>query len=103
MEIDMKVLEEFVSLDRANIKVVIFSEEDIEFAKTLRTRFPSVDFYLQIGTTPGGTSTSVEEIRKDIFNRMDWVVDRVLNDRTFKDVKILPQMHTLMYGHRRGI
>ncbi|MEJ7185501.1 7-carboxy-7-deazaguanine synthase QueE, partial [Staphylococcus epidermidis] len=32
-----------------NLKVVIFNEEDYEFAKMIHHRYPSIPFYLQVG------------------------------------------------------
>jgi len=38
----------------------------------------------------------------DLFRRMDWLVDKVRQDRWF-EARVLPQLHVLLWGHRRGV
>lgn len=83
------------------LKLVIFDEEDYQYARATATRYPHLPLYLQAGnhTLPH----LAEEIDlPGILSRLDWLIERVLRDQWYR-VTVLPQMHTLLWGNTRGV
>lgn len=89
-----------------NFKVVVFDERDLKFAANLHRRYPDVPFYLSSGTEPppleGGDET-VNETALGVLKGFRWLVDQTLEHSDFKDVTVLPQMHSLVWGRRLGV
>ncbi|MBA4782631.1 MAG: 7-carboxy-7-deazaguanine synthase QueE [Rhizobiales bacterium] len=90
---------------RTVLKIVIFNEHDYEWARMQAARYPALPLYLQ----PGNHTPPAPEDGKDdvidlpgIHDRMRWLVGRCLEDRWF-DVHILPQLHVLFWGNKRGV
>jgi len=84
-------------------KIVVFDEEDWEYAMEVRQRFwlSHCDrFYLQAGTMMEAQSLS--GVREAIYERLIWLQDKVLSWGD-PDIIVLPQMHTLLHGQKRGI
>jgi 7-carboxy-7-deazaguanine synthase len=88
------------------IKVVVFDEDDYAYARRVANRYPALPVYLQAGnpaplTTyrgPGGEEADID----DLMRRFRWLVDRVVVDRWFA-ATVLPQLHVLAWGNRRGV
>jgi 7-carboxy-7-deazaguanine synthase len=85
------------------LKVVVFDEEDYEYAQAIRRLLPSTTLYLQAGTTPGPADAPLDEVRRDILERTRWLTEKSLADPLMNHVMVLPQLHVLLYGHRRGV
>lgn len=94
---DTDALRRFVMLPEANLKVVVFDEIDFAFARGVHLRYPDTPFYLQVGNDIG--SDTVETLLK----KFDWLANRTLADPAMGDAVILPQLHVLLYGNRRGV
>lgn len=90
------------------MKIVIFDEADYRWAKDAAERYPALPLYLQPGnhTPPPPTlEAEAEDAAIDmegILERMRWLVDRTVADRWFSP-HILPQLHVLLWGNRRGV
>lgn len=83
------------------LKLVIFDEEDYQFARTTATRYPDLPLYLQAGNhTPPHLSEEID--LPGILSRMDWLIERALQDQWYTPT-ILPQMHTILWGNKRGV
>lgn len=86
---------------QACLKVVVFDEEDYAYARYVAERYPAIPFYLQTGNhTPPHLAQEIDI--QGILSRMDWLIQRVTEDRWF-NVTILPQMHSLLWGNKRGV
>ncbi len=81
-------------------KVVIFGEDDLEFAISKHELFPRVPFYLSVGTPVNTKGTTA--VRRLILNQMEWLFNRVLKEPSLADVTVLPQLHCLAWGHQKG-
>lgn len=79
---------------RTALKFVVFDEEDYQFARQGREHFPEVPHYLQLGTDPQSKST--------FGDQADWLLRRVMADH-WHDAIILPQMHVMLWGQKRGV
>lgn len=86
------------------MKIVVFDEADYAFARDAAARYPRLPVYLQPGnhTPPGGDEADTAIDMDGIAERMRWLVDKVTHDRWF-DARVLPQLHVLLWGNRRGV
>lgn len=86
------------------LKFVVFDEADFVYARDAAARFPDLAVYLQPGNhTPPGPLEDDARIDTDgILRRMKWLVDRVIADRWFA-ARVLPQLHVLLWGNKRGV
>lgn len=84
-----------------SLKVVVFDEADYQFAREVNRRYPGVPFYLQVGN-PTLEGEDVVEHLPQLASRLRQLSERVLADG-WPDVAVLPQMHVLMYGNKRGV
>ncbi len=84
------------------LKIVIFDEADYLWAREVAERFPRLPLYLQPGnhTPPGPESDKVD--LGGIMSRYEWLIERTLADRWFTP-RILPQLHVLIWGNKRGV
>lgn len=47
--------------------------------------------------------TGIESVRNDILERTKWITKAVLNDLLMVNVRIMPQVHSLVFGYARGV
>lgn len=95
----------------ACLKVVVFDDFDYEYAVTIHNKYRGMPFYVQPGTTqlPAlakilGRDPTLQDIQSDILTRTQWLAERVCADKRMKDmVRVMPQIHSLMYGYRKGV
>ncbi|GGE47881.1 7-carboxy-7-deazaguanine synthase QueE [Actibacterium pelagium] len=86
------------------LKIVIFDEDDYLWAREVADRYPALPLYLQPGNhTPPPPEAEDAAIDMDGINdRMEWLVDRALADNWYRP-RILPQLHVLIWGNKRGV
>lgn len=86
------------------LKIVVFDDADYAYAKDAASRYPHLPVYLQPGNhTPPPPDDHDARIDLDgIMDRMLWLVGKVSADRWF-DVRVLPQLHVLLWGNKRGV
>jgi len=86
------------------MKIVVFDEADYAWAKQAAARYPALPLYLQPGNhTPPPAQDDSHAVDMDgIMDRMHWLVDRVMQDRWFRP-RVLPQLHVLLWGNKRGV
>lgn len=84
------------------MKIVIFDEVDYVWARDVAGRYPHLPLYLQPGnhTPPDTNDDSID--MDGIMTRYEWLIDRTLADRWFAP-RILPQLHVLVWGNKRGV
>lgn len=100
MKTDWIVLNDIIkSLTRGeyNLKVVIFDDRDLAFAREVATRFPYVPLYLQVGNVVGEDSTEA------LLEKLNWLFEEASKDLKLCNASILPQLHVLMWGNKRGV
>lgn len=111
---------ELVSVNETNceaidIKIPIINEEDIIFAKkylaVVKTansilkqmqgkNLKHLRLYLSVGNT---NINSNEPIRDDILEAYEKLIDEVVHDKELDSVYVLPQLHTLVWGNKKGV
>ncbi len=79
------------------LKVVVFDADDYAYAQEVHRRHPTVPLCLQVGNRVGGDDAST------LLERLRWLADRALSDGGMQDVRVLPQLHVLLWGNRRGV
>ncbi len=86
------------------LKIVIFDEADYAWAKDVAARYPELPLYLQPGNhTPPPPDAEDAVIDMDgIMDRYSWLIEKTLGDKWFAP-RILPQLHVLVWGNKRGV
>jgi 7-carboxy-7-deazaguanine synthase len=83
------------------LKVVVFDEEDFVYARQVAERYPDIPMYLQAGNhTPPHLSNELDT--PGILQRMDWLIQRVIAEKWYS-ARVLPQLHVLLWGNKRGV
>lgn len=86
----------------ACIKVVIFDEEDLAYAKTVHLRYPNFPFYVQAGNGEL-TEQDNSKLLPYLIERYEWLIQLVMEDVELKSVYVLPQLHTWVWGNKKGV
>ena len=86
------------------LKIVIFDDADYHYAKQTAARYPALAMYLQPGnhTPPPAEDDGVCVDQVGVMDRLHWLVDKVTKDRWF-EARVLPQLHVLLWGNKRGV
>ncbi|WP_417525701.1 7-carboxy-7-deazaguanine synthase QueE [Marinovum sp.] len=82
------------------MKIVIFDETDYQWAKDAHARHPQLPLYLQPGNPEVDPDSPVDP--QSLADRLGWLTDRVMADGWFAP-RILPQLHVLIWGNKRGV
>lgn len=85
-----------------SLKVVIFDDIDYEYAKTIYQRYPDIPFFMQVGNDHL-TSVDGYDLTQKLIEKYEWLINKTMLDEQFKDVKVLPQLHTFIWGNKRGV
>ncbi|MDH2879172.1 7-carboxy-7-deazaguanine synthase QueE [Bacillus cytotoxicus] len=85
-----------------SLKVVIFDDDDFEYAKNVHERYPHVPFFLQVGNDDTKTSEDAVLIPK-LLQKYEWLIEKAVHSKEMNDVKVLPQLHALVWGNKRGV
>lgn len=89
---------------RCVLKIVVFDDADYTYAQIAAARFPALPIYLQVGN-PAPLATGAESDKADLddlLHRFRWLAGKVTDDRWFA-ATVLPQLHVLTWGNKRGI
>lgn len=83
----------------SSLKVVVFDNDDYDYAKLVHLVHPKTLMTIQVGTDqdPGAFTTA------DILEKLAWLQAKALADPLMEDVRVLPQLHSMLYGLKRGI
>lgn len=86
----------------ASLKVVIFNDEDFTYAEMIHQRYPTVPFFLQVGNDDVLTIDD-QALVSSLLKRFEWLIDRSMMSTIMNDAKVLPQLHALIWGNKRGV
>jgi 7-carboxy-7-deazaguanine synthase len=85
------------------LKVVVFDDADLNYAKAVHLRYPETNFYLQVGTYSGGLDGKAgQEDRVSILERWRELIEKVSGDPEWAFARVGVQQHALVWGHGRG-
>jgi 7-carboxy-7-deazaguanine synthase len=90
---------------RCVLKIVVFDDADYSYAQTAAARHPTLPVYLQVGNpapliAAGGAVAG--EPDDDLMRRLRWLAGKVIADHWFA-ATVLPQLHVLTWGNKRGV
>ncbi|GAA4714346.1 7-carboxy-7-deazaguanine synthase QueE [Brevibacillus fulvus] len=107
MNTDWAVLDNIVESLTANrrslsLKVVVFDEADWQYACGVHKRYPHVPFYLQPGNDDL-TEADPALLLARLLERYKALVDKTMASAELRAVRILPQLHTWLWGNKRGV
>lgn len=108
MVTDYKMLDQIIqSLDaeqngRYSLKVVIFNDADFDYAVDLYKRYPKADWYLQVGNDDLVTLDDAALV-SHLLQKYEALIDQVMENEELNHVKVLPQLHTYLWGNKRGV
>jgi 7-carboxy-7-deazaguanine synthase len=86
------------------LKIVVFDDADYAYARKAAARHPQLPVYLQPGNHPPPPADADDAVvdTDGLMQRMRWLVDKVTQDRWF-EARVLPQLHVLLWGNKRGV
>jgi 7-carboxy-7-deazaguanine synthase len=91
---------------RCALKIVVFNDADYAYARTAAARFPLLPVYLQVGNPApliaAGGVPAEEANFDDLMRRFRWLAGKVVADHWFA-ATVLPQLHVLAWGNKRGV
>lgn len=86
-----------------SLKFVVFDEADYQFARSVSDQYPALPVYLQPGNPDvDSTETSEQPDQDALMKTLLWLVERVSDDRWFT-ASVLPQLHVMLWGGKRGV
>ncbi|AOZ92020.1 7-carboxy-7-deazaguanine synthase QueE [Paenibacillus crassostreae] len=85
-----------------SLKVVIFNEEDLDYAVKVHLRYLDTPMYLQVGNADVHTTDS-NQLTSTLLERYEWLIEKVMESSMLNQVRVLPQLHTLIWGNKRGV
>jgi 7-carboxy-7-deazaguanine synthase len=92
------------------LKIVVFDQDDLDWAAAFFNRWPQWPGYLSVGTNPIGSwgsdvtsAISDRAVRDQIADRYRWLCEQAVSRPELADVRVLPQLHVLAWAHSRGV
>ncbi len=85
--------------NQISLKVVVFDDLDYEYAKKVHQRYPLVPFYLQVGNDD---VSHQGDISIKLLSKLETLFQKVIHDEDMNEVRVLPQLHTLVWSNKRG-
>ncbi|MGY9049286.1 MAG: 7-carboxy-7-deazaguanine synthase QueE, partial [Rhodobacterales bacterium] len=82
------------------LKIVIFDDRDYAWAQMAAERYPALPLYLQPGNLEVDPAVPVDP--QDLSDKLLWLVEKVMADGWFAP-RVLPQLHVLLWGNKRGV
>ena len=87
---------------QVSLKVVVFNREDYAYAKHVHALFPQYDFYLQVGNEDPHLLDD-QELLQTLLEQYEQLIEWTMHDQDMKHVRVLPQLHTFLWGNKRGV
>ena len=103
METDWKAFEACLAAKgtvSAAMKIVVFDDVDLEFARDAADRHPELPLFLQPGNAETDPARPVD--LDQMADRLAWLVDETVG-KGWLNPRILPQLHVIVWGNRRGV
>ncbi|MCA0971848.1 7-carboxy-7-deazaguanine synthase QueE [Halobacillus litoralis] len=85
-----------------SLKVVIFDETDLQYAEEVHERYPDVPFFLQVGNDDLEENQPAN-LASHLLDQYEWLIDQVVASKKLNRVRVLPQVHALVWGNKRGV
>lgn len=82
-----------------SLKIVVFNDADFAYAQDIHAFFPYIPLFLQVGTDQA-TETFSREKLLEAFQELQ---EKALHTKGMQNVRVLPQLHAVLHGLKRGI
>lgn len=82
------------------MKIVVFDLQDLDWARAAADRYPQLPLYLQPGNSETDPALPVDA--QGLADRMLWLVEETVG-KGWLTPRILPQLHVLIWGNKRGV
>ncbi len=82
------------------MKIVIFNDADLAYARAAHARHPELPLFLQPGNPEVDPESPVD--LNAATARLRWLIDETVGKGWFAP-RILPQLHVLVWGNQRGV
>jgi 7-carboxy-7-deazaguanine synthase len=109
MKTDFTILDTIINNLKQNqqeqhnsIKIVIFNDEDYQYAKEVYKRYQNIPFFLQVGNE-NSKQEDRQQLIQNLLQQYENLIAKVMSDEELKDIKVLPQLHTYLWGNKRGV
>ncbi|RAK23127.1 preQ(0) biosynthesis protein QueE [Anoxybacillus vitaminiphilus] len=109
MNTDFAVLDDIIErlnkrgrVANVSLKVVVFDEKDFAYAKFVHARYPNIPFYLQVGNDDV-TELDDLTLRTKLLEKLEWLIEKTVQTKEMNDARVLPQLHALVWGNKRGV
>ena len=91
--------------ERDGIKIVIFNDDDFEWAIEVMSTHTKWRSFMSAGTTPPVEGEDRLMTLDGVAERYAWLCEKVAHsqDCTNLEVRVLPQLHVIAFGHARGV
>ncbi|MBM7541986.1 7-carboxy-7-deazaguanine synthase [Amphibacillus cookii] len=89
-------------LAHTSLKIVIFDDQDFDYAEAVHQRYPDLLFYLQVGNAHL-TESNLPKLTDLLLEKYQWLINKTLESSKLNKVRVLPQLHTLVWGNKRGV
>ncbi|WP_108670995.1 7-carboxy-7-deazaguanine synthase QueE [Peribacillus acanthi] len=85
-----------------SLKVVVFDDRDFEYAKEVHQRYPNIPFFVQVGNEDLLEEDSTK-LMLQLIKKYEWLIDKTMASEELVNVRVLPQLHTFVWGNKRGV
>ncbi len=85
-----------------SLKAVVFDLLDLEYATFVHLRYPDVPMYIQAGNDRLQEQDS-SILLPHLVRRYEWLIAQVMPRDELKRVHVLPQLHTWVWGNKKGV
>jgi 7-carboxy-7-deazaguanine synthase len=82
------------------LKIVIFDDVDYAWAREVSAKYPQLPLYVQPGNSEVDPLQPVD--LQATTDRLLWLIEKVTGDGWFTP-RVLPQLHVLVWGNKRGV
>ncbi|PUB12470.1 7-carboxy-7-deazaguanine synthase QueE [Yoonia sediminilitoris] len=82
------------------MKIVVFDDTDYAWARAAADKYPDLPLYLQPGNLEVDPEIAVDP--QNLADKLLWLVDKTIADNWFVP-RVLPQLHVLLWGNKRGV
>ncbi|GAE94999.1 queuosine Biosynthesis QueE Radical SAM [Gracilibacillus boraciitolerans JCM 21714] len=109
MKTNWTILDEIIDLliinnrlAHTSLKIVVFDEKDLQYAEKVHQRYPAVPFFLQVGNDDL-QENQPSHLAGHLLEKYEWLIDKVMSNSQLNHVRVLPQVHALVWGgNKRG-
>lgn len=92
------------SLENVSLKFVVADKDDLLWSKEIADQYPQLPCFVQ----PCNAEADINELQQEDKSLIDqqqqmlWLIDEI-QTLDWKDTRVLPQLHTWLWGNRSGV